>query len=435
MTEAALAHSSNNIAGLPARRLAVDLVEAVLCRRQTLDALSKRIEEARLPREDRAFAMALTLATLRHYGALQALVQARLAKVPPVKRVEIILAVSLSQMMVLKTPAHAAVALGVELAKENPATEAYVPLVNAVLRRLSEDAGLQIDLKQVLPDWLYKRWVKTYGAETTLDMAKAQLAEPPLDLSVKGNPQIWVQKLGGELLPTGTLRLLEHKGSIINLPGFDEGAWWVQDAGALLSVLACGDIKGKDVLDLCAAPGGKTAALAARGAQVTAVDCSQPRLGILEQNMRRLKLETEVICADATRWQPKKLYDAILLDAPCSSTGTLRRHPDVAWVKTEKDIMKLAALQAKLLQRAAAWVKPGGILVYSTCSLEPEEGEIQIEKFLREQQQFTLHPVMATEIGKLDEVLTQPGIIRARPDMLKDKGGIDGFFVARLLKA
>jgi 16S rRNA (cytosine967-C5)-methyltransferase len=299
---------------------------------------------------------------------------------------------------------------------------------------LSEDNALVLDNTIALPDWLFQRWKNNYGEQVALDMAQALLIEPPLDLSVKHDVENWAKKLKGEILPTGTLRLSSHKGSIINLPGFEEGAWWVQDAGALLPVLACGNVNNKKILDLCAAPGGKTAVLAARGAHVTAVDRSEQRLDLLRQNMQRLHFNVETICADVTKWSPEKDYDVILLDAPCSSTGTLRRHPDVAWIKSEKDIEKLAALQAILLRRAAKWLKPGARLIYATCSLEPEEGELQVERILQEEPKLKVSKLTAAEAGGLAEIVTANGAWRPRPDMLKEKGGMDGFFVVRFEK-
>lgn len=423
-------------AGLPARRLAADLVEGVVFRKQSFELMQQALDQAELSREDRGFTMMLTLTTLRHYGGLIALVDSRLSKPLPqrARRIETILALGLAQLIILKTPPHAAVTTSVELAKEDMATQALAPLVNAVLRRLSEQDDLTIDVEKVLPVWLFERWQKNYGRSVALSMVRAQLGEPPLDLTVKDDPQIWAKKLSAEILSTGTLRVARHKGGIASLPGYDEGAWWVQDAGALLPVLALGDVQGKNVLDLCAAPGGKTAALRARGAQVTALDRSQTRLDMLRQNLQRLDLEARIVCADATKWQPDQEYDAILLDAPCSSTGTLRRHPDVAFTKSERDIARLAHLQGLLLKRAAGWLKPGGVLVYATCSLEPEEGECQIEALLAENSEMRLSPLQPSAFGDLSEVLTAKGTVRARPDLLDDKGGIDGFYCARLLK-
>jgi 16S rRNA (cytosine967-C5)-methyltransferase len=419
--------------GLTARRLAVDLVEGVIHRHQTLDVLSPQIDSTEQAQEDRAFSLTLTLTSLRHFGSLRALVQARLSKALPAqaRRIEIILIIAVAQLLILKTPAHAVVSLSVELAKENSATLPFAPLVNAVLRRISEDKTLVLDSGLNLPEWLFNRWKHNYGEHTALNMSKALLVEPPLDLSIKSNVEDWVKKLKGQVLATGTLRLSAHKGSIVNLSGYEEGAWWVQDAGAFLPVLACGDVNNKRVLDLCAAPGGKTAALAARGAHVTAVDRSKPRLDLLQQNMRRLHFNVETICADVTKWEPKKEYEVILLDAPCSSTGTLRRHPDVAWIKSEKDIEKLAALQFTLLKRAVKWLKPDGLLVYATCSLEPEEGERQIERILEKESNLKLFPLTAAEAGGLAEVTTANGVWRTRPDMLVNEGGVDGFFIGR----
>lgn len=423
-------------AGLAARQLALDLLDYTINRRQPFEALHPLLNTAQLTPEDRGFAMAMALAALRHYGALHALITARLEKpLPPqAQRVMSILVLGLAQISLLQTAPHAAVGLSVELAKDKVFTRPYAALVNAVLRRLSEDKGLAIDPEKILPSWLMHRWQKNYGPETALSMVQAQLQEPPLDLSVKHSPEEWAAKLNAQLLPTGTIRIGTHKGSIDTLPGFHEGAWWVQDAGARLPVAILGDLEGKEVLDLCAAPGGKTAALLAAGAKVTALDRSEQRLDLLRQNLERLQLDAKIICADAEKWQAPQLYDAILLDAPCSSTGTMRRHPDIAYVKSEIDIIKLAQLQKRLLQSAAKWLDPGGMLVYATCSLEPEEGEQQVVEFLKDNPDFQLQPIGPSHLTGFGEPIAPQGWIRARPDMLANQGGIDGFFAAKLLK-
>lgn len=423
-------------AGYDARELALDLVDSVVHKRQPLDALQGKINDIPLSREDRAFAMMLTLTTLRHYGALKSLVLAKMEKPLPdaAQRGEAILVLGLAQLLLLETPPHAAVDMSVELAKSRSFTRSFAPLINAVLRRLSEERDLKIDPALVLPAWLMQRWKKAYGESIALAMARAQLQQPPLDLSVKEDPALWAQKLQGERLPTGTVRLGSHKGLIENLAGFEEGAWWVQDASARLPVLLMGDVKDKNVLDLCAAPGGKTAALIASGANVTALDRSRQRLDVLQQNLARLKMQAEIVCADAEKWQGGRLYDAILLDAPCSSSGTLRRHPDVAFVKTEPDIHKLAALQKRLLEKAAMLLKPGGSLVYATCSLEPEEGEEQAKAFLTAHPGFSLVPIRSGDLNGFAEPVTERGWLRARPDMLASSGGMDGFFAAKFVK-
>jgi 16S rRNA (cytosine967-C5)-methyltransferase len=282
-----------------------------------------------------------------------------------------------------------------------------------------------------LPEWLGERWSRTYGPERALAMAEAHLKEPPLDLTPRRDEKKWAEALGGVLLPTGTIRVAEPKGAVPAMPGFDEGAWWVQDAAALLPVLVLGAVKGKRVLDLCAAPGGKTAALAARGAKVTAVDRNPERMARLARNIDRLKLKVDHVVRDALDIDFDEPFDAVLLDAPCTSTGTIRRNPDVAWTKKPEDVAGLARVQVQLLDKAARLVAPGGTLVYGTCSLEPEEGEDQAAAFLARHDGFQAAPIRAEEIAGLGEVVTEAGHIRTRPDMLADAGGIDGFFVAR----
>ncbi len=420
--------------GFAARELAIDLIENVVYARQPLDALQPQIARADLSREDRAFAMTLTLHALRYHGALKALLAQKMERPLPdtARRAELILILGLVQILLLKTPAHAAVGLSVDLAKARMFTRPYANLVNAVLRALSREEGLTPDPQALLPQWLMRRWVQNYGKDITDQMAAAQLAEPPLDLSCKADEEHWAAKLQGVVMPGGSVRLNSHKGGVENMDGFTQGAWWVQDMSARLPLIALGNLKDKTALDMCAAPGGKTAMLVAAGAKVTALDRSKPRLEILKQNFERLSLEAEVICADAEEWNAPELYEIVLLDAPCSSTGTLRRHPDVAFVKSEQDIHKLAALQSRLLKKAATLVAPGGTLVYATCSLEVEEGELQIKRFLQDHPHFALKPIVPEAIGGLHAPLSPKGWLRARPDMLERQGGMDGFFSAHL---
>jgi 16S rRNA (cytosine967-C5)-methyltransferase len=244
---------------------------------------------------------------------------------------------------------------------------------------------------------------------------------------------VWAEKLNAKLLPTGSLRL-NASGRIEAMDGFDEGEWWVQDAAAALPTKLLGDVKDRDVLDLCAAPGGKTLSLASRGARVTALDRSGPRLDRLRQNLERLSLSAEIITEDATKFAPERTWDAILLDAPCTATGTARRHPDVLHLKSAADRDRLAALQARLLAHSATLLSVGGTLVYCTCSLEPEEGPKQIEAFLAEHSEFARAPIKADEIGGLAECLTAQGDLRTLPCHLGEEGGLDGFFAARLVR-
>jgi 16S rRNA (cytosine967-C5)-methyltransferase len=270
-------------------------------------------------------------------------------------------------------------------------------------------------------------------------MALALGHEPSLDLTVKSDAAQWANRLHGEVLPTGSVRTVLH-GAVTMLPGFTEGQWWVQDAAAALPARLFGDIKGKSIADLCAAPGGKTAQLAHAGAHVTAVDRSPARVARLRENLARLSLQAETVVADAAEWAgPAEGFDGILIDAPCTSTGTIRRHPDVAWLRQEADIAALTALQQRLLRKSVALLKPGGTLVYCTCSLEPEEGEHAIAALLAAEPALRRLPIEASEVSGLSEIITAEGDLRTLPSHLPNAdpklGGLDGFFAARLVKS
>jgi 16S rRNA (cytosine967-C5)-methyltransferase len=270
-------------------------------------------------------------------------------------------------------------------------------------------------------------------------MAAALSHEPSLDLTVKSDASPWATRLHGEVLPTGTVRTLLH-GSVTMLPGFSEGQWWVQDAAAALPARLFGDVSGKRIADLCAAPGGKTAQLAHAGARVTALDRAPARMARLRDNLARLSLEAETVVADAVEWQgPAESFDGVLVDAPCTSTGTIRRHPDVAWLRQETDIAPLAVLQKRLLQKAVTLLKPGGVLVYCTCSLEPDEGEAAISALLASEAGLRRAPIAASEVAGLAEIVSSEGDLRTLPCHLPHTdprlAGLDGFYAARVVKA
>ena len=348
-----------------------------------------------------------------------------------------------AQILWLDVPDHAAVDLSVRLAQADRRAGRYAGLVNAVLRRVTQnrDAVQADETVRDTPDWLFKRWSDHYGPEVARAIALANSHEPALDLTVKQNAAGWAERLRGRVLPTGTVRTLAH-GAISMLPGFAEGVWWVQDTAAALPARLLGDVRGLTVLDLCAAPGGKTAQLAFAGAQVTALDRSPARLNRLRENLERLELTAEIVAADALEWPPEpsqaRLFDAVLLDAPCSSTGTIRRHPDVPWLKGEQEITVLTSLQERLLDRAVAATRPGGTLVYCVCSLEPEEGERQIEALLKRNPAVARKPIAAAEVFGHSELITPDGDLRTLPMHLPDPdprwGGLDGFFAARLTR-
>lgn len=426
--------------GLPARLVAADALDRIL--RANLPLEEALEAAAGLDPRDRALAYRIVATALRRLGTLRAIFGMLLERGTPrsAPKVETVLLVGAAQILFMDVPDHAAVGLSVEVARHDKSTGGFAGLINAVLRRLTREG--QDLLAQVAPqlldtpDWLRTRWTATYGADATRAICEALLNEPPLDLTVKADPEGWAQTLGGTLTPTGTVRLA-NAGPIRALPGFEEGAWWVQDAGAALPARLLGDVRGRRVADLCAAPGGKTAQLAAAGADVTAVDRSADRLTRLKENLARLGLAASVIQADATTFKAEPFH-AILLDAPCSATGTLRRHPDVAWSKSPADIGTLAALQSRLIDHAAELLAPGGVLVYSTCSLEPEEGEAQIEALLARRPDMERAPIDKNEHPGLEKFITPQGDLRTLPSdwpaPRPELSGIDGFFAARLRK-
>ncbi len=389
---------------------------------------------------DRALMRRLAATVLRRLGTLRHLLGGFLDKGFPsdAPRVETILLIGAAQILWLEVPDHAAVDLSVRLAQADRRAARYGGLINAVLRRVAQSCGAARadQASRDTPKWLLARWTKRYGAETARAIAAANGHEPALDLTVKSEPESWAERLRGRLLPTGTVRTFAQ-GAVSMLPGFSEGAWWVQDAAAALPARLLGDVRDKAVVDLCAAPGGKTAQLAFAGAFVTAVDRSPARLNRLRENMARLELQAETVAADALEWQGGP-FDAVLLDAPCSATGTVRRHPDIPWLKSEADIAALTSLQQRLLDRAVELLKPGATLVYCVCSLEPEECEDQIAALLARDDRIARAPVAAQEVAGHAEFLTADGDLRTLPPQLPDPdprwGGLDGFYAARLTR-
>jgi 16S rRNA (cytosine967-C5)-methyltransferase len=376
---------------------------------------------------------------LRRLGEIDTVLARLLDKPLPNKsgHVRDALRLGVAQLLFLDTPAHAAVDGSVSLAGRN---RAFRGLINAVLRRLvREREALTVDLDAAelnMPPWLWGMLVEAYGETTARAIAEAHLNEAPLDITVKIDAETWAEKLDAALLPTGTLRRAAG-GGIDALAGYDEGAWWVQDAAAALParLLLSGleqPVEGLPVLDLCAAPGGKTAQLAAAGAAVTALDRSENRMRRLGGNLARLGLSAHQVMADAESFQPPKPFAAVLLDAPCSATGTIRRHPDVARLRKPEDIAKLAGVQDRLLRAAADLVGPGGLLVYCTCSLLPQEGEQRIAAFLAHDPRFTRVSILPQEVGGLAQTITTEGDLRTLPSQLAGQGGLDGFYACRL---
>lgn len=419
-----------------AREVALDLLDAVLHRRHPLDdAVGQNPDMAALSSRDRAFARNLVATTLRRLGQIDDLIGRCLDRPLPsaARPAHSILRLGVAQLLFLGTPAHAAVDTSVELAGRRRA-QAYKKLINAVLRRLEREGALWLaehdPARLNTPEWLWCSWQAAYGDDTCRKIAEAHLHEPPLDFSVKGDAAAWAERLDAVVLPTGSLRR-PAGGSIVDLPGYAEGAWWVQDAAAALPARLLGDVRGRTVIDLCAAPGGKTAQLAALGARVIAVERAAPRLKRLRENLARLNLPAELVHADAARWRPAEPADAVLLDAPCSATGTIRRHPDVARLKTPDDVTALAATQARLLAAALTMVKPGGILVYGVCSLQPEEGLRHAAVVLTDGS-ATRIPIQAGEVGGCAELVDAHGDLRTLPCHLAEHGGLDGFYAVRL---
>ena len=397
----------------------------------------------KLPPSDRAFAVAIALATLRRLGEIDALLDIYLRKEPPA-HVRDILRAGIAQLLFLKTPAHAVVHVAVEQVAGNAKTKPLRSLVNAVLRNCIREGeshlgGLDSPICNV-PAPLLKSWRQAYGIERTGKIAAAHCSEPPLDLQFRNRDEgkLWCKKFAGISLPAGAVRLRESR-NIPELEGYAQGAWWVQDVAASLPVRLLGDVSGKRVIELCAAPGGKSAQLCASGAKVVAVDRSAARLDVLRDNLKRLQLRAdEIIEADVLAWEPQAPAHFVLLDAPCSATGTLRRHPDVVrrkgrgWEPDGKYLVRLAALQEKLLARAGGMVEAGGVLVYSVCSLQKEESEERVEAFLREHRDFTRETVNADCLDGLEECISPEGDLRTLPCHLEAFGGMDGFYAARL---
>ncbi|MER9449145.1 RsmB/NOP family class I SAM-dependent RNA methyltransferase [Mesorhizobium sp. M0254] len=438
--------SDEFVAGLAARKAAARLLAAVIDAKTPLDGLTDHEnghpQYKVLDLRDRGLVRAILVTALRYRMTIAGLLARRLEKPLPPNATALsqILHVAAAQILFLDIPDSAAVDLAVTHAKSDPRTQRFSGLVNGVLRTLvrAKETELPAALAATdeAPKWFSDRLKAAYGPEMTRQILAAHRVEAPVDFTVKADPELWAEKLGGIVLPTGTVRVEKLSASVTELPGFSEGAWWVQDAAASFPARLFGDVKGLRVADLCAAPGGKTAQLILAGAKVTAVDTSKNRLARLTQNLERLGLSAEIVQADLLKYQPAELFDAVLLDAPCSSTGTVRRHPDVPWTKTAADVEKLADLQAKLLARAVTLVKPGGRIVFSNCSLDPIEGEDLYRVFLAGNKTVADDPLQPGEIAGIDAFLTPQGTLRTTPADL-DRGspgvsGLDGFFAARM---
>lgn len=404
--------------GLAARRAALALLAGVMVEGRSL-AEQGEAPLAGLAPGDRARAQRLALSVLRQAEVLDRHLGAHMRKAPSLPALNI-LRLALVELAEGGAP-HGVVNSAVTLARRDRATEPFAGMVNAVLRKFAPPVVLEG--VQRLPGWLRQALIARYGKQRVAAMEAVQAGIPPVDLTLRAGASV-----AGEVLPTGSVRLAAGV-QVSALPGYAEGAFWVQDAAAALAVKLLGDVRGLRVLDLCAAPGGKTLQLADGGAEVTALDISAARLLRLKENLTRTGLSAQVVTADALDWQPAAQFDAVLLDAPCSATGTIRRHPDLPYLRQQSDIPGLVDLQARLLDRALTWVKPGGRLVYCTCSLLQEEGEVQVAAALSRHPGLTmLHP----DIPGIDPAWSGPRGLRLRPDYWAERGGMDGFYMACL---
>ncbi len=428
---------------LSARRSALDLLEAVLSQKQALDHALERDDGFKaLSSRDKAFCRMITSTTLRRLGQIDDLIT-RAEKKPRVKNsiLQNILRMGVAQILFMNVPNHAAVDTCVRLADAYE-MDKQKGFVNGLLRTITrvgrEWQSRQDEARLNTPEWLLKIWIADYGLGEAANIAKANLSEAPLDITIKDEAERnhWSATLKATAMSTGTLRLISG-GAVHEMPGFDDGMWWVQDAAAAIPAKLFGaDIKGQRVIDLCAAPGGKTMQLAAAGAHVTALDRSAQRLKRLEQNLERLRLgaNVEIIAADAAAWQPQQPVPYILLDAPCSATGTIRRHPDVAHLKTPRDVERLIHVQANILENAFNMLAPGGVLIYCTCSIQKSEGEDQIARLFEAHEDAYKLPITAEELGGFEEAITDHGDLRILPYHQAALGGMDGFFISRITK-
>jgi 16S rRNA (cytosine967-C5)-methyltransferase len=427
--------------GLDPRRAAARAFTKVLTRHWTLEAaLESTPGHVGMEPRDRAFARAIAATTLRRAGQTTAVLNEFLSK--PLEETsraaQSLLMTGATQILWMDVPPHAVVSATVELAQERDDARRLKGLINAVLRKIAtEGAALarKAPPQTNLPDWLRTSWRKAYGPGRLSQITEALLQAPPLDITVK-NPderEKWAEAIGAKILPNGTLRKAQI-GDITALPGFDEGAWWAQDAAAAIPAQLLNAQPGEHVVDLCAAPGGKTMQLCSTGARVTAIDISEKRLERVRQNLKRTGFEPRIVATDARGWTPRKPVDAVLLDAPCSATGTLRRHPEAAWIKQDSDVYKLRDLQRTIIRSAVKMLRPGGRLIVCTCSLQLEEGEQLARETAKTQKSLRVDPILSEELSDLDEAITDDGYLRLTPALWKDRGGMDGFFIARFRK-
>ena len=413
-----------NDANLNSRQIALNILSRVLHQKQNLDDEFDK-QTNLLDGREKSFVRMLVTTCLRRMGQIDFVLKQLIEKPLPKKAnaVQDILRLAVCQILFMKTPVHAAVSMAVDLSK-NPTLNFYTKLINGTLRNLCRNIEKFQNIPEELntPQWLLDSWIKSYGEKTAKEIVSANLTQPNTFVSVKENPSLWAQKLNGKENETGSVELPENA-YIPDLDGFADGAWWVQDAAAAMPVLLFDDLKGKKVADFCAAPGGKTASLITRGAMVDAFDISEKRMKRVEENLKRLHYKANLFVQDANKIDGENIYDAILIDAPCSATGTIRRHPDLYFHRTPDDISKLNQAQLKLLKTAHRLLKKDGQVVYCTCSLQQEEGEKIIAAVSK---LFTVCPI---KNPKLKKYVGKDGFIRTFPFQNKD-----GFFMALLQK-
>lgn len=422
---------------LTSRRIVYDILVAVDEGIQLDKALSSNHDLPKLEDRDRRFVRLLTTTSLRHRGQLERVLAPLVARKPfgVQANANLILLMGAAQLLLLKTGAHAAVDSTVELMRQT-GFDRLCGLANAVMRRLTrEGEGLFEATSHMdnLPSWLQQSWRHYWGEEATTAIAGLAMLPPPLDISVKDDAAGWAVKLDARLIDNHSLRR-EFDGDPSLLVGFEEGAWWVQDAAAALPARLLNIVKDEAVIDLCAAPGGKTAQLIAAGGRVTAIDNSRKRLDRLRRNLKRLKLPADLVLADGASYSPAAPVDAVLVDAPCSATGTVRRRPDILNQREAEDIIALQQIQWDLVTNALGWLRSGGRMVYATCSLQPEEGEDIISAVIDAADgRFGIDPITADEAGIFAKSITETGCIRILPSDYVDIGGVDGFFITRLM--
>lgn len=433
--------------GLEARLVATLLLTRVVDDARNLDALCDKQHGLsrflKLDPRDQGLARAIAVTAVRQHNRIEAVLK-RVMDRPPPKRARFLihsLHVAATQILFLDAPDSAAVDLGVTAIGDDERTARFRGMSNAILRRMvREKEALLSKTSETspLPRWMEKALRKDYGKEKAANISKFVSLEPMVDLTVKSHPDEWAEKLGGFVLPTGSVRLT-NTAAISELEGYEIGEWWVQDAAAALPAKLVNAAKGANVLELCAAPGGKTAQLAHKGYNVTAVDISSPRLARLQQNLDRLNLQAKLIEADILEFEPEQKFDAILLDAPCSSTGTIRRHPDVLWTRSPEEITALSKLQFQLLEKSKDFLKPGGIFVFSNCSMLKEEGEDLLSKAVKQFEDLQIDPIKPEEINGLEDCINGQGALRTLPFHLAHNqenkfSGLDGFFACRFIK-